>query len=421
MLCRSVSAADDRTKKVTSGNSTVSYDYAGTRLNKIIFGTGENSESYSFTYDSFGNVLSTKVGSTALSQSTYGANNGLLQKTQYGNGDSVRYVYNDEGAVSKTLIKPASGSETTQSTALYDSNGRLAVLSDKLTNRRTYYTYDSLGRVLREQFANDSNGNYTGIAEYRYDVRNNLTKLALNFGGRSVSASYTNEKLYTSDGKVSGYTGDYEKGNLPTRFTMYPDRVVNYEYDRLDRMNTRCFVNGGVPVYNSYQYYVRQNAPSESNVVYRTTQLIREIVDNTGYTYTYDDVGNILTVKTSQRLYPNTSNVEIGEHSDYRSYSYDNKYQLTRENNVTSGKTTVYSYDGLGNITSKTEYPYTQGALGTALSTVNYTYSNDGKNGWNKLLTAVGNETVTYDAIGNPTSYLGASLSWFGRKLQRKA
>ena len=163
-------AADDRTKKVTSGNSTVSYDYAGTRLNKIIFGTGENSESYSFTYDSFGNVLSTKVGSTALSQSTYGANNGLLQKTQYGNGDSVRYVYNDEGAVSKTLIKPASGSETTQSTALYDSNGRLAVLSDKLTNRRTYYTYDSLGRVLREQFANDSNGNYTGIAEYRYDV-----------------------------------------------------------------------------------------------------------------------------------------------------------------------------------------------------------------------------------------------------------
>ena len=199
---------------------------------------------------------------------------------------------------------------------------------------------------------------------------------------------------------------------------MYPDRVVNYEYDRLDRMNTRCFVNGGVPVYNSYQYYVRQNAPSESNVVYRTTQLLREIVDNTGYTYTYDDVGNILTVKTSQRLYPNTSNVEIGEHSDYRSYSYDNKYQLTRENNVTSGKTTVWGYDELGNITSKTEYPYTQGALGTALSTVNYTYSNDGKNGWNKLLTAVGNETVTYDAIGNPTSYLGASLSWFGRKLQ---
>ena len=235
---------------------------------------------------------------------------------------------------------------------------------------------------------------------------------------RSVSASYTNEKLLDSAGNVTGYTGDYEKGNMPTRFTMYPDRVVNYEYDRLDRITSRCFVNSGVPVYNSYQYYVRQNAPSESNVVYRTTQLIREIVDNTGYTYTYDDVGNILTVKTSQRLYPNTSNVEIGEHSDYRSYSYDNKYQLTRENNVTSGKTTVYSYDGLGNITSKTEYPYTQGALGTALSTVNYTYSNDGKNGWNKLLTAVGNETVTYDAIGNPTSYLGASLSWFGRKLQ---
>ena len=145
------------------------------------------------------------------------------------------------------------------------------------------YNYASLGRLLREQFADDSNGKYTGIAEYRYDVRNNLTKLALNFGGRSVSASYTNEKLLDSAGNVTGYTGDYEKGNMPTRFTMYPDRVVNYEYDRLDRITSRCFVNSGVPVYNSYQYYVRQNAPSESNVVYRTTQLIREIVDNTAY------------------------------------------------------------------------------------------------------------------------------------------
>ena len=57
-------------------------------------------------------------------------------------------------------------------------------------------------------------------------------------------------------------------------------------------------------------------------------------------------------------------------------------------------------------------------------------YGNDGKTGWSNLLTGVDlsdngtyetAETISYDAIGNPTSYLGATLSWYGRQLKSYA
>ena len=59
-------------------------------------------------------------------------------------------------------------------------------------------------------------------------------------------------------------------------------------------------------------------------------------------------------------------------------------------------------YDGYGNITAKNEDVYT--------------YDNAK---WKDLLTKVGNQTITYDAQGNPTAYLGHTLVWEkGRQLK---
>ena len=54
-----------------------------------------NDFKYNFLYDVFGNLLSTKVGNTALSTNTYGANNGNLTKTVYGNGCAVEFEYDN--------------------------------------------------------------------------------------------------------------------------------------------------------------------------------------------------------------------------------------------------------------------------------------------------------------------------------------
>ena len=131
-----------------------------------------------------------------------------------------------------------------------------------------------------------------------------------------------------------------------------------------------------------------------------------ERLDNTTYKYYYDKVGNITSVTKNSNA--------------YRTYTYDNKNQLTKEVNNSNNVTTAFTYDSLGNITKKVQ-------SGAVSKTINYRYGNDGKTGWNNLLTGVdlsGNgayetaETISYDAIGNPTTYLGATLTWFGRQLK---
>ncbi|MGN0468448.1 MAG: hypothetical protein ACI4GY_06975 [Acutalibacteraceae bacterium] len=100
-----------------------------------------------------------------------------------------------------------------------------------------------------------------------------------------------------------------------------------------------------------------------------------------------------------------------------QSYEYDADNQLIRENNIDTNKTIVYTYDNGGNITSKSEYSYTlvpTENLGTAQNTNNYSYDAT----WKDKLTNYNGESMSYDAIGNPTTYRGATTTWFGRQMQ---
>ena len=74
-------------------------------------------------------------------------------------------------------------------------------------------------------------------------------------------------------------------------------------------------------------------------------------------------------------------------------YTYDNQGQLLKA----AGDTTyTYTYDGAGNTLTASD--------GTA--THSYTY---GDTDWKDLLTAFDGQAITYDAIGNPTSYFNGT------------
>ena len=93
--------------------------------------------------------------------------------------------------------------------------------------------------------------------------------------------------------------------------------------------------------------------------------------------------------------------------------------QLIRENDPVQDKTILYTYDLGGNILSKTEYSYQNGAVdSTPLSTVSYTY---GDAYWPDLLTAYDGSPITYDGMGNPTSYRGWSFTWQGGRQLKSA
>ena len=103
-------------------------------------------------------------------------------------------------------------------------------------------------------------------------------------------------------------------------------------------------------------------------------------------------------------------------------YEYDAEERITKVTDSVDG-ITEYTYDALGQLLTET-------VNGTVVNTM--TYDNYGnivsKNGtaytygdgvWKDLLTAYDGQAITYDAQGNPISYLGNTLTWEkGRQLK---
>ena len=419
---------------VSSGNSKVGYAYSGNQLESITFGDETNYETYSFSYDVFGNVLETKVGSQALSTSEYAENNGVLQSTEYGNGSVLNYVYDEYGnttEIVKDMREQSAENSATEpvypKTAYswsFNSSGVNTSHSDFENNKKYLYSYDSIGRLIRQEILANDTSVRIGATEFQYDLRNNLTKLSVETGGRTVSQGY-NYKA------ISGITdtSDYAKENLPTRYSMSSNRYIDYSYDTINRLNLKALNLNGAKLYTNYLYNRSDTRMDENGEKLRTTQLGLEIVGNIAYNYEYDRVGNITTIHKGVRNGTGSTAAATGFET-YRSYEYDGLNQLIRESDASQNKTFAYEYDIMGNITNKTvsTYPLANFEGEPVVNSINYTYGNDGKTSWNKLLTSVdldgddvpdNNETITYDAIGNPITYLGANLEWFGRQLQK--
>ncbi len=372
---------DNLTKVVSDGNTVnYSYDASGTRLTAIT----HNGFDYSFTYDNFGNVLTTKAAGTTLMTNTYGTGNGLLNKSTYGNDDYVNYVYDDLG---RTTRINKNGSNTYY--WRYNANGDTAMHTDYVSDRVYYYTYDSLGRIVAETEKTRGEDEYRFSNNYVYDLSNNLTKL-----------------VSVSDGTTSSTSHTYDAANRPEKTTLNGTVSYEYDYDALGRMSKITLNNSSTDVLLSYTYL--DSARNEDNsTTYKTTQIGTETIGDRAYTYTYDKVGNITAItekKTGATGY-----------TEKVTYTYDELGQLESENNVDLGQKIEYTYDDGGNISQKKMYSYTNGAVGSLQKTVDYTYDST----WTDKLTEYDGQDISYDEIGNPTTYRdGMSFTWQGRQMK---
>ena len=368
-------------KSVTSGGKTVSYDYnnAGTQLKSIT----HNGFKYNFVYDNFGNVTQTKVGSAVLMTNTYQAKKGNLTKSTYGNGDTVEYTYNAYGQTTKVKKNGADKYLWT-----YNSTGMPYQHTD-IDNDRVYtYDYDSLGRVVRQFGNKESTGENRFMSQYTYDVSNNVTKVVNVADGNKVTTNHT-----------------YDAENRPTKTTLNSNVNYEYTYDHLGRLNYYYLNLGANEVLVNPVYYASERN-TDNSTTYQTTQIQREEIGDRAYSYTYDDVGNILTIRELKS--------GASSYVDKVSYTYDALGQLKTEINVDLGQKIIYTYDSGGNITSKSIYAYTNGTVGALQNTVNYTY--DGV--WKDKLTNYDGDSITYDQIGNPLTYRnGMSFTWNGRQM----
>ena len=399
--CFSVSTTASNTQ-----NQSLQYVYAEDRLTEILTPNGK----YRIIYDDWGQVRSVNVvvgsGQTEnvipLVEYTYnqGAKrtqvNTAVYKNSSTNRGEYRYEYYDNGTLKYVYlngekIHAVEYDNLVALESIENIGGRTVEYTDNgvnIYNAENVLVYTSItgadGLTTEENYGIKYKEHEP---EYNYDSE---TGYSTNTTALDIAKYYRVEQAATTD-----WFGR-ETSHLTTIYDITRE-TETISAETIGKISTE------------YEYPVADDG--------KTSQTIEKYVNRTyngsdesvrvfdGYYYEYDKQNKISAEKTLNA---------DGTTTDKYSYEYDKLGQLVRFNDAVENKTYTYTYDNNGNILTKSEYAYTTGDLGTATNTTTYGYDTQ----WKDKLTTVGDKTIAYDNIGNPTSYLGATLTWEGRNLK---
>ena len=371
---------------------------------------------YNFTYDMFGNTTEVNAGNNTLASYTYNPYNGKLNTLTYGNGTSVKYLYDAIDRVSEICYNICeNGAYETVYSYQYDSAGRLYSMKDHRENLVTVYEYDSQGRpAMTTTYDEETYTNlYDSTMSYTEDSK--LQQLRYTIDYRTPTGYAAEEYWYMLN--YDAQTGNLEKMRIQSQ------NVKGWVYTNYNSFGRLTSKTVDMMVGSASALELKTNYSYIDNTDHTTTPLVSSITSeitrgdntspsyNTTYSYTYDDNGNITQINST-----------LGT----TRYQYDDLGQLIREDNQELGVTYVYTYDDAGNMTNKIKYDYTSGDLSgkTPIMTYDRVYSGDKmdymyhEGYWGTLI------FIDYDEIGNPVrmwedcfDMYGYALEWEGRQL----
>ena len=360
---------------VKNGDSENSYTYSGLgSVSKIT----HNGFSYSFNYDVFYNLVSTKIGNVAITSNTYDSN-GNLAKTTYANGDYFEYTYDDYGNIS--LITGETGKIAEM---IYNKQGLVTKAVDYSSGETSYYYYTFDGS-LESEYRTSSDGSLT-----HYIITdsngNTVEKTSVNGQTKTITTGTDKDgKSFVSNDGVTNETSTDDFGRTTQVRTVRSDGKLVFNTD--------------------YEY---ANGKAENS----TTNLISKFSQSYGsdsvlsYDYSYDANGNITEIKQNGKL--------------INKYTYDSLNELKEEYDYVNKFYINYSYDGAGNLQNKYEqvldpnYGYPTGTQHG--NTYEYTDTS-----WKDKLTKVNGSNISYDANGNPLTYRdGMSFEWENGRILKK-
>ncbi|GAB5491617.1 MAG: hypothetical protein Phog2KO_18320 [Phototrophicaceae bacterium] len=337
-------------------NINITYDALNRRV-RYVDGTDN---SWAYTYDDAGNIsqISDPLGSVV--EYTYDTYNRVTE-IQYPSGSIVNLAYDTAGNLATvTLSSNVNGTrqginyqldEKGQVTSMqvganfigfeYDAVGNITrrISSD---NSVTSYEYDSAGRLINTRYSDDSQHNYS------YDTLGNLLSVDnIQFAYDSLGRLTRSE-----DNSITNYRYDLV-GNLLERNNEQLG-ITSYGYDDLHRTSVINFEGQEITV--SYDERGRISDMLRGETLATAIDYdendriigIRHTNPQAGtrlelFTYTYDAVGNLVTVL---RREGNDVPTEI-------SYSYDVDQRLISERWLNSNGETFYvvsyRYDNVGN------------------------------------------------------------------------
>ncbi len=323
--------------------------------------TFSDGSSYTYTYDTHGNLLTAASSAGGTIQFKYqdSANPDLLTEVLYPNGQYLKFSYNTAGQRIQSVDQ--TGYTINYS---YDAQGRLSELTDGNDNLIVKYTYDAAGNLIQTD-----NGNGT-LTVYTYDGDGDVLSIT-NYAPSTGGASYN--PANSTVNSFDDYTYD-ALGNVLTDTNQ--DGQWVYTYDADSQLTHTVFTpNSSDPdsltsqnlqyVYDADGNRISQtgNSVTTKYVVNDMNEYSSSMTNGVTTTYTYDNDGNL----TAQTTAGSTT-----------TYSYNDLNELTKVNGP--GLTASYTYDPLGNRNSETVNGVTTQFLidPTGLGDVVSTYTGSG-------------------------------------------
>lgn len=366
---------NDKLSSVTKCASTIEEHEYPTNINANSYYPTKDSAFYSqlCTYDKYGRL--TKID--GLVENTYDADPYWFYLGSDGIAHTTMNEYNE--------AEPRELERVTQGVSGKDA--LLSKMKDSLTSEITEYGYHN--KQLTAAITYDTSGSAIRQETFIYDDANRLSNSCFE---HNLSAN----EYVTSD---IGYVKVASDPAVDSMVSSY-----SYKVNGTEKAKT-------VNTYDDYKRitnkkYIVCNQEFTKDITYCKTR-VQTIEDNVGgeVSYTYDRMGRVLEEKEKKE----------GIDSVLKSYTYDVYGQLVRENNAVLDKTFIYEYDTIGNVTKVKTYAYTTEALGDVVSWKNIGYDIT----YPDRLTSCGSTSVSYNAIGCPTTYDGYTATWTRGKLSK--
>ena len=359
---------------VKNGDSENSYTYSGLgSVSKIT----HNGFDYSFNYDVFYNLVSTKIGNVTVASHTYDSN-GNLTKTAYANGDYLEYAYDNYGNIS--IITGETGKIAEM---IYNKQGLVTKAVDYSSGETSYYYYTFDGS-LESEYRTSSDGSLT-----HYIITdsngNTVEKTSVNGQTKTITTGSDDDgKSFVNNDGVTNETSTDDFGRVST---------VTTKQNKNDTVFTK-----------QYSYYHGSESNATANMVGGISYKLSsdKVLD---YGYNYTDTGNV------ENVYENGKKVAV--------YTYDELNQLVWYADTRTGRYIRIVYDNYGNIQKMESYSLgTNWAPVKLLETRTYSY---GDTNWKDKLTEFDGDSITYDKNGNPLTYRdGMSFEWENGRILKK-
>jgi RHS repeat-associated protein len=405
--------------------TSYTYDTNGNRLTQT-----EATGTVTFTYNSFGQVLTRTDQMNGVWTNTYDSGGNLLTAKDALN-NTTTFTYDSRGKP-LTVNDPRNNATT----ITYDTNGNLTRLTDALNNQ-TNVAYDARGRVTS---VSNALSQTTG---YEYDLAGRLKKITYpdaNFVSATYDLAGRTTKIKDARGNDTNFA--YDAAYRLTSVTNAANNVTTYAYDAMSNLTavTDALNRTTNFSYDDFNRLTKIKYPEasagagrlEENFVYDGAGNLLTKTDQAGKvtSFCYDSANRLVTSTdpalkvTSYEYNARSQTTAVIDAINQRyEFDYDALGRLTQEKKGTPTKSFVY--DAVGNRTQRTDFNgavtnYTFDAL-NRLTTISYPDTTSATYGYDvlsRLTTATnpnGTVTIAYDnrsRISSVTDVFGQVVAY---------